>query len=391
MNIREMEEKYFFKTYNRLPIEISHGEGMYLFSKDGKRYLDMFGGLAVNALGYGNPKIIRAISDQTKKFIHASNYYLNEQQIYLAELLIKYTGYQKVFLCNSGTEAVEGAIKIARKWGKQNNKSEIISFTNSFHGRTLGALSITGQSKYRDAFEPLLPNCIIIPYNDVDSLRLKVNDKTAAVVLEFIQGEGGIIQASNEFVSMLKKARDEYGFLIIADEVQSGLGRTGKLFSFQHFDISPDIVVIAKSLGGGLPLGAVLGNNIVADILKPGDHGSTFGGNPVACAAGTVVLNEIIEGGLMKNAELMGVILKSKLIDLKSEFQSIVYDVRGMGLMLGMELSRENESIMNSLCERGVLINCTNKKVLRFLPPLIIQREHINFAVEQLRSVLKHL
>ncbi len=391
MNIREKEEKYFFKTYNRLPIEISHGEGMYLFSKDGKKYLDMFGGLAVNALGYGNQKIIRAISEQIKKFIHVSNYYLQEQQIYFAELLIKYTGYHKVFLCNSGTEAVEGAIKIARKWGQQNNKSGIISFTNDFHGRTLGALSITGQSKYRDTFEPLLPDCFLIPYNDVDSLKLNVNNKTVAVVIEFIQGEGGIIQASEEFVLMLKKLKDEYGFLIIADEIQSGLGRTGKLFSFQHYDISPDIVVTAKSLGGGLPLGGILGNNLVADVFQPGDHGSTFGGNPVACAAGIVVLNEIIEGGLMKNAELMGKIMKSKLIDLKSEFPSIVFDVRGLGLMLGMEISQESESIMTSLREKGVLINCTNNNVLRFLPPLIIQREHVNFAVEQLRSVLKHL
>lgn len=392
MTLEEFEAEYFFHSYQRLPIEITRGEEVYLFTKDGMEYLDMFGGLAVNALGYGNPKILEAITEQSKKFIHLSNFYLQEPQIRLAELLVKYSGYRKVFFSNSGTEAIEGAIKIARKWGKSKGKSEIISFTKGFHGRTLGALSITERAKYREAFEPLLADCVVVPYNDVDFLKRSVSEKTTAIVLEFLQGEAGIIQASHEFVSELKRLKDKFDFLIIADEIQSGLGRTGKLFSFQHYKkISPDIVVIAKALGGGLPLGAILGNSSVAGVIQPGDHGSTFGGNPVACAAGVVVLNEIVEGGIMKNAEQMGSILKSELTKLKSEFPSLIKDVRGMGLMLGLELSRECDSIVTSLRERGVLINCTNKNVLRFLPPLIINRDHIRFVVDQLRNVFKSL
>ncbi|MBI4810335.1 MAG: aminotransferase class III-fold pyridoxal phosphate-dependent enzyme [Ignavibacteriales bacterium] len=369
MTLKEFEAEYFFHSYQRLPIEITHGERVYLFTKDGMKYLDMFGGLAVNALGYGNPKILEAITEQSKKFIHLSNFYLQEPQIRLAELLVRHSGYWKVFFSNSGTEAIEGAIKIARKWGKSKGKSEIISFTKGFHGRTLGA-----------------------PYNDIYSLKSSVSEKTTAIVLEFIQGEAGIIQSSQEFVSELKRLKDKFDFLIIADEIQSGLGRTGKLFSFQHYkNISPDIVVVAKALGGGLPLGAILGNSSVAGVIQPGDHGSTFGGNPVACAAGVVVLNEIVEGGIMKNAEQMGSILKSELTKLKSEFPSLIKDVRGMGLMLGLELSRECDSIVTSLRERGVLINCTNKNILRFLPPLIINQDHIRFAIDQLRIVFKSL
>jgi predicted acetylornithine/succinylornithine family transaminase len=391
MPLQERERKNLFHTYNRIPLEIDRGNEVYLYTKDGKRYLDFFGGLAVNALGYGHPKILKAIQEQVSKYIHLSNYYLQEPQILLAEQLVKHTGYQKVFFSNSGTEAIEGAIKIARKWGTNDRKSEIISFTNAFHGRTLGALSLMDREKYRAGFEPLLDNCRVIKYNDTVELNNTINRNTSAVILEFIQGEGGIISASVDFISSIKSLREKFGFIIIADEIQSGFGRTGKLFGFQHYGIEPDIVVVAKALGGGLPLGAILGNAKTCDVLNPGMHGSTFGGNPVACAAGFVVLNEIINGGVMLNAEAMGKIISSDFMRLREIFPSIVKDVRGRGLMLGMELHFEGEKIVNALRDRNVLINCTNGNVLRFLPPLIINESHAQELIKQLEEVFSSL
>lgn len=350
----------------------------------------MFGGLAVSALGYGHPNLIHAIQEQCKKYIHLSNYYLQEPQVKLAELLLKYTGYSKVFFCNSGTEAIEGAIKIARKWGMKQVKTEIISFSNAFHGRTYGALSMMDRPKYLEGYEPFLPNFSVVEFNNLDQLLQAINTKTLAVVLEFIQGEGGINPASKEIVDKMRNLKEQFGFLVVADEIQSGLGRTGKLFAFQHYNINPDIVVIAKPLGGGLPLGAILGNENVAHVLEPGVHGTTFGGNPVACAAGIVVLQEIIEHGVMQNAERMGLILKSRLLELKKEFPALVKDVRGVGLMIGMELTRECDGIVAAVRKRGVLVNCTNQNVLRFLPPLIINEKHIDDTIRVLREIFNN-
>ena len=391
MNIIEQEATYFFHTYKRIPLEIVRGEGVYLYTKDGQRYLDMFAGLGVNALGYANPKVVAAIEEQSKKYIHLSNYYLQKPQIHLAELLVKYSGYSKVFFSNSGTEAIEGAIKIARRWGSRVGKSEITSFTNAFHGRTMGALSLMDRPKYREGYEPFLENFRVIKFNNAEELKKSLNEKTLAVVLEFIQGEGGIHPATAEFVAELRALKSTFGFLIIADEIQSGLGRTGKFFGHHHYEIQPDIVVIAKPLGGGLPLGAILGDENVAHVLEPGVHGTTFGGNPVACAAGIVVLNEIMEHGVLKNAAIMGDLLKNKLLALQQAFPSMVKDVRGYGLMLGMELNQECDSIVTMMRERKVLLNCTNQNVLRFLPPLIINKEHIEYTVNILREVLKKM
>ena len=389
MPLQERERKSLFHTYKRIPLEIDRGDGVYLYTKDGKRYLDFFGGLAVNALGYGHPKILKAIQEQISKYIHLSNYYLQESQILLAEQLVKYSGYQKVFFSNSGTEAIEGAIKIARKWGTTDGRTEIISFTNAFHGRTLGALSLMDRKKYREGFEPLLENCRVIKYNDTGELNDTINRNTSAVILEFIQGEGGIISASTDFISSIKSLREKFGFIIIADEIQSGLGRTGKIFGFQHYGIDPDIVVVAKALGGGLPLGAILGNEKTCDVLDSGMHGSTFGGNPVACAAGLVVLDEIINGGVMMNAEAIGKIISSNFMRLREKFPSIVQNVRGKGLMLGMELHFDGEKIVDALRDRNVLINCTNGNVLRFLPPLTITIDEINRAVQAIEKAIK--
>lgn len=388
MDIQKRESKYFFHTYKRLPLEIEIGEGVYLISKEGKRYLDMFGGLAVNSLGYNHPGIIKAIENQIKKYIHLSNYYYQEPQVDLAEILIKYSGFKKVFFSNSGTEAVEGAIKIARKWGESYKKTSIVSFSNAFHGRTLGSLSLMDRPRYRDGFEPLLNRFTIVEYNNTNKLAKSIDKNTLAVVIEFIQGEGGIIQASLEFVQNLAELREKYGFLLIADEIQTGLGRTGKLFSFEHYNIRPDIVLIAKPLGGGLPLGAILGNEKVADVLEPGMHGSTFGGNPVACAAGMVFMKEIIEKGVMKNAARNGEKFIYELLKLKDQFPAVIKEVRGQGLMLGVELYQDCESVVMAMRDEGILINCTNQNVLRFLPPLIITEKHIAATISVLKSVI---
>jgi acetylornithine aminotransferase len=334
---------------------------------------------------------VEAIALQSRRYIHLSNYYLQEPQLRLAELLVKYSGFSKVFFGNSGTEAIEGALKIARKWGSKRGKTDIVSFTNAFHGRTMGALSMMDRPKYREGYEPFLDGFRISAFNDKAALRAAIDAKTAAVTLEFIQGEGGICPVTPAFAEELQALKAKFGFLLIADEIQSGIGRTGKLFGFQHFHVSPDIVVVAKPLGGGLPLGAILGNTAVSDVLEPGVHGTTFGGNPVACAAGIVVLQEVIERGLMNNAAAMGKELNRGLLGLQKEFPRIVKEVRGFGLMAGMELTREGESIVTDLRGRGILLNCTNQNVLRFLPPLTVQKEHIDETVRHLGEIFREL
>jgi acetylornithine aminotransferase len=391
MNALDRESQYFFHTYKRIPLEIERGEGVYLFTKDGRRYLDMFAGLAVNALGYGHPNVLKAIDGQVRKYIHLSNYYLQEPQLQLAESMIKYSGYQKIFFANSGTEAIEGAIKTVRKWGSKKGKSEIISFTNAFHGRTMGALSMMDRPKYREGYEPFLDRFSIVEFNNIRALQQAVTSKTAAIVLEFIQGEGGIAPVTREFAGEIQRLKDTFGLLVVADEIQCGIGRTGKFFGFQHFSVTPDIVVVAKPLGGGLPLGAILGNAAVANVLEPGVHGTTFGGNPVACAAGIAVLEEIMDHGLINNAEKMGNVLTSRLLELKAQFPKLVTEVRGYGLMVGMELTRDGEPIVTALRERGILLNCTNQNVLRFLPPLIITEKEIIETTEALRSIFSGL
>ena len=391
MDISTREAASFFHTYKRLPLEIVRGEGVFLYTKDGRRYLDLFAGLAVNALGYAHPRVLAAINEQASRYIHLSNYYLQEPQVTLAELLVKYSGYSKVFFSNSGTESIEGAIKIVRKWGSTRGKTEIISFSNSFHGRTMGALSLMDRPKYRDGYAPFLRDCSVVEFNHLEEFRKAITPKTAAVVLEFIQGEGGIDPVRTEVIDEMRRLQAKHEFLIVADEIQSGIGRTGKFFGFQHYTILPDIVVVAKPIGGGLPLGAILGNERVADVLEPGVHGTTFGGNPVACAAGIVVLDEVMEHGLMKNAESMGWLLQERLLEVMRDYPSTVKEVRGHGLMIGMDLTREGDSIVSALRDRGILLNCTNQTVLRFLPPLIIREEHIAEAIQHIHSVLSTL
>ena len=387
MNLHDREAATFIHTYKRLPLEIDRGEGVHLIGRDGRRYLDMFAGLAVNALGYAHPRVTQAIGAQAARYTHLSNYFLQEAQIALAELLTRRSGYGRVFFSNSGTEAIEGALKIARQWGAAHGKTDVLSLSNSFHGRTMGALSLMDRPKYRDGFGPFLDHCCVIPFNDVAALRKAVNGRTAAVILEFIQGEGGIRPVSAEFARTLAALRDEAHFLLVADEIQSGVGRTGKFCAFEHYGVKPDLVTLAKPIGGGLPLGAILAGEDVASVLQPGMHGTTFGGNPVACAAGAAVLEEIEEKNLTARAASLGGRLMNGLRSLGREFP-LIREVRGYGLMVGAELDRPGDAITDAMREKGILINCTDTTVLRFLPPLIIGEEHVDQTLSTLKGIL---
>jgi acetylornithine aminotransferase len=388
MDILTFESEHFFQTYKRLPLKVDHAEGMYIYTEDGTRYLDMFAGIAVNALGHNHSGVIGAIEEQSRKYLHLSNYFIQSPQLTLARLLLNTTGFKRIFFSNSGTEATEGAIKIARRFGSTSGKKEILGFSNGFHGRTMGALSIMDRPSYREHFGPFLTNCRVVPFNDPLALKKTVDTQTLAVVIEFIQGEGGVRPASIELVRTIEALRSEFGFLLIADEIQTGLGRTGKLFAFEHFNCRPDIVLVAKALGGGLPLGAILGNDRVAALLHTGSHGSTFGGNPVACAAGAVVLKELLDGGLLSHVESIGRFLLAALHRVQRGHRSLVTEIRGSGLMLGMELSVPAESIAAMLREKRVLVNVTDKTVLRIVPPLIIQEQHALEFITALDEVL---
>jgi acetylornithine aminotransferase len=391
MNNFIKEHELFFNTYKRLPAEIERGEGCYLFSKDGKKYLDLFGGLAVNSLGYAHPKIIEAIEKQIRKFNHLSNTFLQEPQLQLAELLLKISNYKKIFFTNSGTEAIESAMKLVRKWGKKKNKMNVFGMSNGFSGRTYGALSIMDKEKYKTGYEPFLPNASVIRFNDVADLEYKINETTAGVFLEFIQGEGGIVPSSKEFVEKLFSLRKKFDFLIVADEIQTGIGRTGKFFCFEHFNMLPDIVCFAKAVGGGLPLGGILGNEKVTDVFTVGVHGTTFGGNPVACSAGIATVNEIYFNGAMNNASEVGNYFLEKLRSLKNTFPDFVKEVRGKGMMLGIELTRDGSSVAEKFLENGILLNCTNGNVLRLLPPLILAKEQVDDAMKIFEKVFSEV
>jgi predicted acetylornithine/succinylornithine family transaminase len=385
-SILEKEKEFFLQTYKRIPVDISHGEGVYLYDKKGNKYLDFFSGLAVNALGYANPGIIAAVTEQIKRFAHLSNNFITDVQIEFAEKLVKYSGMSGVFLTNSGTEAVEGAIKLIRKAKGPDKK--IFSFTGSFHGRTYGALTLTPKEKYQKGYEPLLANISYIRFNNIEDLRNKIDTDTAAVFIELIQGEGGIVPASDEFVKKIEELRSIYSFILVADEIQTGTGRTGKPFAFNHYNVLPDIVVTAKAIGGGLPLGAILVSSDLKNIFSTGTHGTTFGGNPVACAAGNVVLKKVFEDRLVDNVMEKGKHFINLLNNLKKEFPEDIKEVRGKGFMLGVEHFYECTQLADKFRERGVLVNCTNQNVIRILPPLIAGKEHIDFFISEYKNLL---
>ncbi len=381
------EAQNILQTYKRLPIVIDRAEGTYIYDLNGDKYLDFLSGIAVNVLGHGHKKIIEAVERQIKRYMHVSNYYYQDVQINFAGKLLQISGFDRVFLSNSGTESVEGAIKLIRRWGKQNGKSEIIAFGGGFHGRTYGALSIMDKPHYKDMMGPFLDDMKVIPYNDINALYDSVNDRTAALVLEFIQGEGGISTADETWVEAIARLRDKYGFLVLADEIQAGSGRTGKFFSFEHYNFKPDIVTLAKGIGGGLPLGCILLTENLADVFRPGMHGTTFGGNPVACAAGSVVIDEL-KNGVMDNVRLTGEYLGDRLNEIKTNYPALIREVRGKGLMRGLLLSFDAIELVQSLLERKVITNSASGSVLRILPPLTVTKDEIDVFIQALDDCL---
>ena len=384
------EHQVLFQTYKRLPIEIDHAIGAKIWDRNGNEYLDFLAGIAVNALGHSHPKIIEAAQKQISQYMHVSNYFYQEPQILLAEKLTQLTGYTRVFFTNSGTEATDGAIKLVRKYSFGRGKKTIVAFSGGFHGRTYGALSIMDKPKYKENMGPFLPDTLVLKFNDIKELERNINDETAAVFLEFIQGEGGIVSPTQQFVDKLEELRNKYNFLLVADEIQCGAGRTGKFFGFEHFGVSPDIVTMAKGIGGGLPLGAILAKDFLADVWDRGNHGTTYGGNAVACATGLVVVEELFNG-VMDNALNIGEYLKNKLFQVQEHFPNMIVEVRGHGLMLGLLLSFDAQLLVDELLKNMVISNAASGNVLRIVPPLTITKDEAELFLTKLHLSLVNL
>ena len=391
----EESQKYLMNTYSRFPVVFRKGRGCTLYAEDGKEYLDFVAGIAVNVLGHCHPRVVVALQKQAQRLIHVSNLYHIEPQIRLAKLLVQNSFADRVFFCNSGAEAVEAAIKLARKYAKDHlgqQRYEIITAYNSFHGRTLAALTATAQEKFHKGFDPLVPGFKYVPFNDIEALEKAINERTCAVLLEPIQGEGGVRIPDDDYFKKVKDLCSSSGVLLILDEVQTGMGRTGRLFAYEHFSIKPDIITLAKGLGGGVPIGAVLATEEVSSAFTPGTHASTFGGNPLVTQTALATLETLLEDGiLLKECVRLGEYFMERLLELKEHFPAIVTDIRGKGLMIGMELTRPCSTIVKACFEKGILINCTAENVLRFTPPLIITEQEIDRLVETLEDILGRL
>jgi len=388
-----LSEKYVANTYARYPVLLVKGKGTRVWDLEGEEYLDFVSGLAVCNLGHCHPKVVKAIQDQAERLIHVSNFYYIEPQIQLASLLCKHSFADKVFFCNSGAEANEGAMKLARKYAKEKtgrDRYEIITMERSFHGRTLATLAATAQEKFHKGYEPLMPGFKYVPFNDIQTVRNAIDSKTCAVMLEPIQGEGGVNCPSEGYLKTLREICDEKELLLIFDEVQVGMGRTGKLFAYEHDGIEPDLLTLAKSLAGGVPIGALLIKKGVADSFRPGDHASTFGGNPLATAAGVAAFTTILEEGMLENCQKMGDYFLSQLEAIQKKFP-FVKEVRGKGLILGIELNMDGSSIVKEMLRKKILINCTMGNVLRFLPPLIVIQEEVDRVIKALEEVFQGL
>lgn len=385
--IFDREKESIYQTYKRLPIAIEKAEGCHIYAKDSSVYLDFLSGIAVNSLGHSHPKIIAAVSDQIQKYMHVSNYFYQEPQIDLAEKLLDHSGLSKVFFSNSGTEATEAAIKLVRKWANQNGKKEIIAFTGGFHGRTYGALSIMDKPLYKNGMGPFLDYCKVIPLNDTLALMENVNSDTAAIMIEYFQGEGGISKPNNEFNELLNELHQQHKFLLVADEVQAGIGRTGKMFAYQHFNAKPDIITMAKGMGGGLPLGGIIVSESLSKIWEKGNHGTTYGGNAVACRTGLVVVEEL-ENDLLDHVNKVGEYFEEKLITIKNKHSSKVLEVRGLGLMRGLLLNFEAQILVDELLKRKVIANAASGYVLRIVPPLIVSNIDIDEFINKLDDSL---
>jgi len=384
--IINLTSKYIANTYDRFPIAITKGKGCRVWDADGKEYLDFVAGLAVCNLGHCHPKVVKAIQEQAEKLIHISNLYHIEPQAQLAELLCKNSFADKAFFCNSGAEANEAAIKLTRKYFKDKgeNRFQIITMEKSFHGRTMATLAATGQKKFQQGFEPLLEKFIYVPFNDIKAVANAITPQTAAVMIEPIQGEGGVNIPSETYLKELKVLCREKGLLLIFDEVQVGMGRTGKLFAYEHYGVTPDIMTLAKGLAGGVAIGSMLATDEVAKSFVPGTHASTFGGNPLATAAGIAAIKAVLEEGMLENCQTVGKYLLEKLNKLKTEYP-FIKEVRGKGLIIGMELTIPGADIVRNCMEKGLLINCTSDTILRFIPPLVATEKD----VDEMMGILK--
>jgi acetylornithine/N-succinyldiaminopimelate aminotransferase len=389
--ITDLYRDYVMPTYFQLPVALVKGKGSRVWDCEGKEYLDFFPGWAVSGLGHCHPRVVKAIKRQAGKIIHVSNNYLNELQGKLAELIIKNSFDGKVFFANSGAEANEGAIKLARKYGNPSKRYEIITMQKSFHGRTMACISATGQDKVKIGFEPLLEGFVTVSYNDLSAVEETITNKTIAIMVEPIQGEGGINVATKEYMAGLRRLCDERDMLLIFDEVQTGMGRTGKVFCFQNYDIRPDVMTLAKSLGSGVPIGAVVASRRICDVLGQGSHATTFGGSPLVCAAGIATFEAIEAERLLENVNKVGNFLFSKLNKRKKRYSPLIKEIRGLGVMIGIELNIEGDEIVKRCRDAGLLINCTQKNVLRIMPPLVVKKGQASKALRVLDRVLKEV
>jgi acetylornithine/N-succinyldiaminopimelate aminotransferase len=387
--IIDLNAKYLCTTYARFPVAFVRGQGCRLWDADGKVYLDFFASLAVMNLGQCHPAVVKAVQEQVATLTHISNLHHTVPQARLAELLCTNSFADKVFFCNSGAEANEAAIKLARKFGgdKRDGRYEILTTLGSFHGRTMAAISATGQEKVRQGFAPLLEGFRYVPYDDLAAMEAAISERTIAILVEPIQGEGGVVTPRPGYLKELRALCDRHGLLLILDEVQTGMGRTGKLFAYEYESITPDIMTLAKALGGGIPIGAMLARGEVAESFNLGSHGSTFGGNAIACAAGVAVVNTLLHDGVLENCRAMGEYFLGRLYTLKEKF-SFIKEVRGKGLILGAELDREGAAIVDTCLKEGLLINNTAGKVLRFIPPLIVTKAEIDEGLATVEKVL---
>src|ERR1039457_4702380 len=388
--IADLEKRYLLPTYNRYPVAFERGKGVFLFDFEGKKYLDFVAGLGVNALGHAHPRIVKAIREQAGRVIHISNLYYNEYQGQLAERLCQLSGMDRAFFSNSGTEAMEGAIKLARLAGHRAGgeaKSQLVALQGSYHGRTFGAMSLTGQEKYRKGFEPLLENVTFVAQNDVNALDSAVNDNTCAIVLEPIFGEGGILECSEEFLLACRTLADHHHAALIFDEIQCGLGRTGKIFAFQSFGVVPDMVTIAKPIAAGLPLGAFLSKEHFASAISPGQHGTTFGGGPLACRVALEYFAIVEEERLLENVVKVGGYLHQQLEELVAKYAA-TRETRGRGLIQGLVLDIPARPLVEQGLAEGVLFNATQDTVLRFLPPFLLQEKHVDRGMRVMKKLL---
>jgi acetylornithine/N-succinyldiaminopimelate aminotransferase len=380
----QRSQKYLANTYKRYPIVATKGEGCWIWDLDGRRYLDFLAGIAVCNLGHSNKNVVEALISQARKLFHVSNLFHMEPQIKAAELIVDHSFGDKVFFCNSGAEANEAAIKLARRysWKKYGEgRYRIIAMDNSFHGRTIATLSATGQKKFQEGFAPLLDGFDHVPFNDIDALKKAISDKTCGVMVELVQAEGGIYVANQDYVRALRTITKERDALLIVDEVQTGIGRTGRLFAYEHYGIEPDLMTLAKALGNGFPVGALVGKDAAMEAFEPGTHAATFGGNPLAAASVVATLNTILDEGIIKHCEDMGRYLNKGLLNLKKKYPFVV-DVRGKGLIWGIELSIDGDEVQRDFLTEGVLLSCTKGKILRLAPPLIIGCDEIDLFLD---------